>query len=117
MDSELPTEADVDTSSTTPGLRYRTRAETSSNPQGIDTPGTVTRKKVSNRSRAEYSLYLVKDEENKTMAVLIETKLSSNASFAHAVAQVSPLFVFVSFGRLSSLFVFSCAGHWVLCEI
>ena len=35
-------------------------------------------------------MYLLKDAQDKTMAVLIETKLRSSASFEHAVAQVSP---------------------------
>ena len=65
------------------------------------TPGTQTHRNVSDRSRADYSVYLVKNEKDKVMAVLIETKLSSSATFEHAIAQVSP---FVSsWGGLSSL--------------
>ena len=65
------------------------------------TPGTQTRRNVSDRSRADYSVYLVKNEKDKVMAVLIETKLSFSATFEHTIAQVSP---FVSsWGGLSSL--------------
>ena len=81
MDAELPTE--VETSPT----QRSTRSSVASDPQ---TPGSRTCKKVSNRSSADYSVYLLKDAQDKTMAVLIETTLSSSASFEHAVAQVSP---------------------------
>ena len=81
MDAELPTE--VETSPT----QRSTRSSVASDPQ---TPGSRTCKKVSDRSRADYSVYLLKDAQDKTRAVLIETKLSSSASFEHAVAQVSP---------------------------
>ena len=56
----------------------------------ITTPGTQTYRNVFNRSRADYSVYLVKDGTEKVMAVLIQTKLISSATFQHALAQVSP---------------------------
>ena len=54
-----------------------------------NTPGTRSYKRVSDRSRAAYSVYLVKDKTSQVMAVLIETKMTSSATFEHAVAQVS----------------------------
>ena len=63
-----------------------------------------TNKKVSDRSRADYYLYLVKDKNDKTMAVLIVTKLSSNTTSELAVAHVSPLFqVWASLAPFSHL--------------
>ena len=55
-----------------------------------DTPGTRTHSNVSDKSKADYSVYVIKDQNQFVVAVLVETKLTSNIKFQHALAQVRP---------------------------
>ena len=67
------------------------RAQTRSRPLlPQDTPGTKTHSNVSDNSKADYSVYVIKDQNQFVVAVLVETKLTSNTKFPHALAQVRP---------------------------
>ena len=69
--------------STPPGPSTRSRLQ---NLQG--TPGTIAQSHVSDDSIADYSVYTIKNKEDSVVAVLVETKFTSNSKFEHALAQV-----------------------------
>ena len=72
---------------------------------------TRTHSNVSDKSKADYSVYVIKDQNQFVVAVLVETKLTSNIKFQHALAQPIELF------GVGALAPFSLAGHWLLFEI
>ena len=56
----------------------------------IGTPGATALATVSDNSKADYSVYVIKAQQKAVVAVLVETKLTSNNTFQHALAQVRP---------------------------
>ena len=55
----------------------------------VSTPGTTTHASVSENSRVDYSVYVIK-KDSGVVAVLIEAKLTSHKNFQHGLAQVRP---------------------------
>ena len=76
-----PSAASLQCTSPTPRLM-----ETSALPTPT-TPGSKMYLNISDKSKADYSVYVIKDQ-NKVVAVLMETKLTSSSKFQHALAQV-----------------------------
>ena len=56
----------------------------------IHAPGHVVTQRVSEESKVEYSVYTVRDYQNKVVAVVMQAKLTKNPSFKDVLAQVSP---------------------------
>ena len=52
------------------------------------TPGSQVYSNISDKSKADYSVYVIKDQNQVVVAVLVETKLTSSVKFPHALAQV-----------------------------
>ena len=71
-------------------------------PQQVKSPGS-TCSNVSDKSKADYSVYVIRNKNKAVVAVLVETKLSTNVKFQHAVAQVRPNRSVYGWGGLSSL--------------
>ena len=49
------------------------------------TPGTQVYSNISDKSKADYSVYVIKDQNQVVVAVLMETKLTSSSKFQHAL--------------------------------
>ena len=52
------------------------------------TPGSQVYSNISDKSKVDYSVYVIKDQNQVVVAVLMETKLTSSVKFPHALAQV-----------------------------
>jgi hypothetical protein len=70
-----------ETVGTTP---YRTR----SHEMVLRTPGRATAESITQSSRADYTCYTLRNEEDYIVAIIIETKLRSHKKYKYAVAQV-----------------------------
>ena len=55
-----------------------------------DTPGRIVSQRVSDESKADYSVYTIKTAKDDVIAVLMEAKVTTNQGFKNALAQVSP---------------------------
>ena len=52
------------------------------------TPGSQVYSNISDKSKADYSVYVIKDQNQVVVAVLMATKLTLSSKFQHALAQV-----------------------------
>lgn len=91
--------------------RPQTRSQ---QPPPPGTPGTKAVRSVSDKSRVDVCVHVLKNKLQSVVALIMECKLCSHAKFAHAVAQVSLKRSVFRVG--AGLAPSPHAAHWLLCK-
>lgn len=77
------------------------------------TPGSKVSGNIFGGSRADYSIYTIKNHNEAVMALLMEAKMTFHSKFKHAVAQVKSQFSFFGWWDTSSCFFLQLLRYYI----